>query len=112
MDATMTKDEKYQAQLALLRPAIARLRASVMAVVCGLLFGAGLLFATLWLVVQGGPNVGSHLGLLSNYYPGYSVTWLGGLVGFFYGALTGAVVGYATTFLYNTLAFRRKSPAP
>ena len=107
----MTKEELEQVQLALLRPAIARLRASVMAVVCGLMFGSTLLFATLWLVIQGGPNVGSHLGLLRNYYPGYSVTWAGGFVGFFYATLTGAVIGYVTTFIYNSVALRQKPPA-
>jgi hypothetical protein len=108
----MTKEEMQQAQLALLQPAIARLRASMMAVVCGLLFGGSLLFATLWLVIQGGQSVGSHLGLLRNYYPGYSVTWGGAVVGLLYGAFTGAIIGYTTTFLYNSLAFRRKPPKP
>ena len=107
----MTKEELEQVQLALLKPAIARLRASVMAVVCGFMFGGMLFFATLWLVVQGGPNVGSHLGLLRNYYPGYSVTWGGAFIGLVYGTLTGMVIGYLTTYLYNTLALRRKPPA-
>lgn len=107
----MTKEELEQVQLALLRPAIARLRASVMAVVCGLMLGGMLMFATLWLVVQGGPNMGSHLGLLRNYYPGYSVTWGGAFVGFFYGALTGATLGYVATFIYNSVALRQKPRA-
>jgi hypothetical protein len=56
------------------------------------------------LVIKGGPNVGQNLSLLRAYYPGYSVTWFGSLVGFCYGALTGAVVGWLVASLYNILA--------
>ena len=69
--ADKTQVEEWE----LVRPAIARLRASVMAVVFALVGGTGLFLATVWLVVRGGPNVGVHLGLLANYFPGYSVTW-------------------------------------
>jgi hypothetical protein len=68
--------------------------------------GFGLFLATLWLVVKGGPNVGQNLGLLRAYYPGYTVTWAGSLVGFFYGALTGGVLGWCVAWLYNVLASR------
>lgn len=106
----MNENEMRQLQLALLRPAIARLRASVMAVVFGLMLGGALWAATVWLVIRGGTSVGAHLTLLSNYYPGYSVTWTGAFIGFFYGVLTGGVLGYATTYLYNTFALKRKLP--
>ena len=66
--------------------------------------GFGLFAATLWLVIKGGPNVGQNLSLLKAYYPGYSVTWTGSLVGFAYGALTGAILGWCVAWLYNTLA--------
>lgn len=107
----MTKEELEKLELALLRPAVARLRASVMATVMGALMGIGLLSATIWLIVQGGPNVGAHLGLLSNYYPGYSVTWIGAFVGLFYGSLTGALIGYAATYVYNMVALRKPPPS-
>ena len=38
-----------------------------------------------WLVIRGGSSVGAHLGLLGQYFPGYSVTWSGCILGFFYG---------------------------
>jgi hypothetical protein len=88
----------------LLRAAVARLRARVMAVVFGLTGGTGLFVATAWLLVRGGPNVGQHLSLLRNYFPGYSVTWPGALVGFFYGALSGIAVGWAVAWIYNLIA--------
>jgi hypothetical protein len=48
--------------------------------------------------------VGRHLSLLRAYYPGYTVTWSGSVVGFAYGALTGAVLGWCVAWLYNVLA--------
>jgi len=85
----------------LIRSAVARLRAGILAIVCGLLAGAGLFLATVWLVLQGGETVGPHLGLLRYYLPGYSVTWSGALLGFFYGLLLGVVVGGLIGWIYN-----------
>ncbi len=91
--------------------AIARLRASVMAVVFALLGGTGLFVATLWLVIRGpapgATEVGLTLGLLNNYFPGYTVTWVGSLLGFFYGALVGMVVGWVFALIYNLVAGKR-----
>jgi hypothetical protein len=85
--------------------AIARLRASVMAVTFGIAGGFGLFVATAWLLVHGAitgaRNIGQTLNLLSNYFPGYSVTWVGAVVGLFYGALLGAVMGYVLAVVYN-----------
>ena len=80
---------------------VLRLRARVMALVCGLVGGVGLFAATAWLLVRGGPNVGLHLGLLENYFPGYEVTWAGAAIGFVYGALVGAAAGWSLASLYN-----------
>ena len=100
----MQPSAEEQAQLALLRSAIARLRTSVMAVVFGLSGGTLLALATAWLLIQGGDPMGPHLGLLSNYFPGYAVTWPGVAVGFFYGLVTGAVLGWVIAWLYNRIA--------
>ena len=94
-------------QLVLVTRTIARLRAGIVAVVAAMVTGFGLFAATLWLVIKGGPNVGQNLGLLRAYYPGYSVTWAGSIVGLFYGALTGAVLGWCVASLYNALSNRR-----
>ena len=96
-----------EAEWALIEASIARLRGSVMAVVFGLASGAGLLVATLWLVIRGGPVVGPTLGLLRNYFPGYSVTWGGAFVGFTYAAAVGAVFGWTLAFIYNRIVNRR-----
>lgn len=91
-------------ELLLVARTVARLRAAIVAIVTAMVMGSGLLAATLWLVIKGGPNVGQNLGLLRAYYPGYSVTWGGALLGFVYGALTGAVLGWCVAWLYNLLA--------
>ena len=68
--------------------------------VCGVLLGA----ATLVLVIRGGRNVGAHLGLLSVYLPGYSVTVLGSIVGFIYAFIIGGALGWLAGRLYNIFA--------
>ena len=92
----------------LLHREIARMRASVMALVFGLTGGTGIFLATVWLLLRGGEVVGPHLGLLANYFPGYSVTWPGAVLGFAYGALSGAVFGGAGAWIYNLVAGRRR----
>ena len=91
----------------LIQTAVARLRASVMAMVSGLVGGTGLFVATAWLLIRGGDPVGPHLALLSNYFPGYTVTWAGSLIGFAYGAAVGAFIGWSVAWLYNWIAARR-----
>lgn len=90
--------------------AIARLRASVMSVVFGMVGGFGLCFATVWLVARGAPEgqeIGPTLSLLGQYFPGYYVSWGGSVLGLIYGGLTGAVIGYVFAFVYNLIAGRR-----
>jgi hypothetical protein len=82
---------------------VARIQAAVLALVFGLMGGAGLFLMTVWLLLKGGAEVGPHLRLLSNYFPGYSVTWMGSLVGFFWGALVGALVGWTIGTVYNRI---------
>ena len=91
-------------QLVLVTRTIARMRAGIVAIVSGMVTGFGLFAATVWLLIKGGPNVGQNLNLLGAYYPGYSVTWPGSLIGLAYGALTGAVVGWCVASIYNLVA--------
>ncbi|HEX6201939.1 MAG TPA: hypothetical protein VF100_02980 [Thermoanaerobaculia bacterium] len=87
----------------LLRHAVARLRAGVLAVVFALVGGTGLFLATAWLLLRGGEPVGPHLALLGHYFPGYRVTWPGAFLGFAYAAAAGAVVGAAVGWIYNRM---------
>lgn len=103
------KNQEYdrEAEWVLINRAVARLRASVMALVVGLTAGTGLFIATAWLVIRGGAQVGSTLGLLRHYLPGYSVTWPGAFVGFFYLLVIGGVAGWVVAFIYNRIVSMR-----
>lgn len=90
---------------AMIHDSIARMRAGVMAIVFGMACAGGFFIATAWLLIRGGPTVGPTLGLLGNYFPGYSVTWTGSVVGLAYGAIVGSAVGYALARVYNRLAW-------
>ncbi len=103
----MSPERRVETEEELLRTAVARLRASVMAVSFGLAGGTGLFVATVWLLIRGGENVGQHLSLLGNYFPGYSVTWAGAAVGFAYGALSGMIIGWSIAGIYNLIASSR-----
>jgi hypothetical protein len=74
----------------------------------GLMLGVGLLLATDFLVFKGGENPGSHLGLLSIYLPGYSVTFVGSLVGFVYAFVIGYGIGRSIVAIYNRLTSRMR----
>ncbi len=95
----------------ILRRAVARLRALVMAVSFGATGGVSLFVATVWLLIRGGANVGQHLGLLRYYLPGYSVTWPGAFIGLAYGSVLGAVIGATIAWIYNTVASARNGGA-
>lgn len=93
--------------------AVARLRASVMALVCAALTGTLLFIATIWLVIRGPApgerEIGPHLGLLNNFFPGYEVSVIGAVVGFLYGALLGAILGWVFSIVYNRIAARNSN---
>jgi hypothetical protein len=108
-EAVKTDEHDRETEWALINDAVARLRASVMAVVFGLTSGTGLFVATVWLVIRGGAQVGPTLGLLRNYLPGYSVTWPGAFIGFVYAAVLGSAVGWVVAFIYNRIVARRRT---
>lgn len=101
----MTRDTTSDSlERALVTAAIARLRARVMAVIFGTISATGLFLATVWLVIRGGEQVGPHLGLLGNYFPGYTVTVPGAFIGALYAAALGGAVGWTIAYLYNTVS--------
>lgn len=79
------------------------LNARAWGIAVGLLLGGGLFVATNVLVLRGGEHVGQHLGLLSVFLPGYSVTFVGSLVGFVYMFVIGYGVGRILGGVYNWL---------
>ena len=86
-----------------LNAAILRLNGRAWGIAAGLLLGGGLFIATNILVLKGGPNVGKHLRLLGVFFPGYSVTFVGSIIGFIYAFVLGYAVGRLIGGVYNKL---------
>ena len=86
------------------------LNAKVLGLALGLLFGLGLFIATNWLVIKGSQPVGPHLQLLSQYFIGYRVSFLGSLIGFAYGFGLGTLSGALIGWIYNKIVAFRNGP--
>ena len=71
----------------------------------GAVSGLTLFLATLVLVLRGGDVVGPTLALLGQYFPGYTVTLSGSLVGLAYGFAAAYVAGWLFAFLRNAVVF-------
>lgn len=111
---SMAVEEKKIEEVVLTR--LLYLNARVQGVVFGIVVGLGIFLATNWLVLKGGhigpegePVVGPHLGLLSQFFYGYRVTFVGSLIGFAYGFVGGFMVGYLVAKIYNWLAGQRET---
>ena len=92
-----------------------RLDAMVQGLVSGIVAGFIVFLATNWLVFQGGqpgPDgeivVGPHLSLLSQFFIGYTVSFVGSLIGFVYAALCGFIIGYCVAWMYNRFVSLRE----
>ena len=97
MAGTMTEEETE------LRQVMLRLNARAWGIAFGLLLGGGLFIATNVLVMQGGPDIGRHLNLLRVFFPGYSVSFLGSIIGFIYAFVVGYALGRLIGTVYNRL---------
>jgi len=96
-DRLITEDEK-------LFTGVLLLNAKVVGLVLGILFALGIFVATNWLVIKGGERVGPHLQLLSQYFIGYKVTFIGSLIGAAYGFALGTLCGALIGWIYNKIA--------
>jgi len=87
--------------LVILRSAFARVHRTAMGTAMGAVAGGYLMLATLWLVIQGGPNPGATLELLGQYFIGFTVTVPGAFVGLLYGFLWGFILGWLIGYARN-----------
>ncbi|RJP77131.1 MAG: hypothetical protein C4522_16120 [Desulfobacteraceae bacterium] len=79
------------------------LNAKAIGLSLGLLFGLAIFIATNWLVLKGGDVVGPHLQLLSRFFVGYRVSFLGSFIGFAYGFAVGTLSGSFIGWIYNRI---------
>ena len=100
---------KLQNDENLLRGVI-RLNAKVYGLVLGIVLGLIIFIGTNWLLIKGGPTtpdgrhiVGPHLQLLSQFFIGYRVSFLGSIIGFFYGFAIGTLSGATIGWIYNKI---------
>ena len=112
----MAQEEKLED---VVRTRLLRLNATVQALVVGIVAGLVIFLATNWLVLQGGhigPEgervVGPHLSLLSQFFIGYRVSFLGSLIGFAYGFVSGFLVSYFVARVYNLVVDLREKKSP
>ena len=82
---------------------ILRLKAKVLGLVLGILFGLAIFVITNWLVIKGGDEVGAHLQFLSQFFIGYRVSFIGSLIGFMYGFAIGTLSGALLGWIYNKI---------
>jgi hypothetical protein len=103
MSTTTVEASQYQQMEQEIGRAVARLKAGILSLVFGLIAGSGLFAMTAILLLDGGPKAGLHLKLLGNYFIGYTVTWPGAFIGFGWGFVAGAAVGWTIGTLYNRI---------
>ena len=84
------------------------LNAKVVGLAFGLIGGLVIFLATNWLIIKGGDRVGPHLILLSQYFIGYKVTFLGSIIGAAYGFTLGTICGGLMGWIYNKIAAFRQ----
>jgi hypothetical protein len=73
---------------------------------CGILWGLAVLLSTYWIIISCSP--GNTLALLNKFYFGYSVSWLGGIIGLIWGFVDGFIGGALFAWLYNKLAANKE----
>lgn len=86
----------------ILSQAFAKLDAVALGTGVGALWGGGICATTALLLIRGGHPVGPNLSLLAQFFPAYSVTWMGSLIGLLYGFVTGFFFGYSFACARNT----------
>jgi protoporphyrinogen oxidase len=71
----------------------------------GIITGMAVFLATLTLVLKDGEVVGPNLQLLSQYFPSYTVTLSGSVLGLLNGFVSGFIGGWGYAFLRNSATF-------
>lgn len=85
-----------------------RLSGQSLGLALGCLMAAQLYLATTWLIIRGTADQSVHAALLTHYFPGYSVSYLGGL----YGSVSIFAFTYLASLvlaaIYNFLVYIKK----
>ncbi len=79
-----------------------RLNTKAFALTCGIVWGAAILLATVWLLVLG--YEGQLIRTIDHFYFGYSFSYVGALIGGVWGFVDGLICGAIFAWLYNRLS--------
>ena len=79
-----------------------RLNPKAFALTCGIVWGAAIFLATVWLMLFG--FQGQLISMLDHFYFGYSFSFVGAIIGGVWGFVDGLVCGFVFAWLYNKLA--------
>lgn len=79
----------------------AKLDPLALGVAVGIVSGCAVFFATVILLIKGGPVIGPRLSLLEHFLFGFNMSWGGALIGCLEGGLAGFLVGYAAASIRN-----------
>lgn len=85
----------------IIRKAVIKLNGHILGFVLGVIGALAIFAATNFLLLKGGEVVGPHLGLLDQFFIGYSVTFVGSLIGAAYGFVVGYLCGLFIAWIYN-----------
>ncbi len=78
-----------------------KLNPRALALTAAILWGLCVLLATWWVLIFG--TGGQTLKLLGNFYLGYSVSFVGSLIGLVWAFVDGLICGFIFAWLYNLL---------
>ena len=106
-DPAVTRTAGAWREEELIRRAVVRLNGNVLGFVMGTVLALAVFVATNWLVLKGGEVVGPHMQLLDQFYWGYSVTFVGSIIGAAYSFVSGYVAGLLIGWIYNAVVFLR-----
>ncbi|MCI0466404.1 MAG: hypothetical protein L0Y57_05280 [Beijerinckiaceae bacterium] len=70
----------------------------------GVVAACAMFLATSILLIKGAPpgtEIGPNLAALRLFWPGFSVTWTGGVIGAFYAGAIGAALGFTVALFWN-----------
>lgn len=88
---------------------VVKLNGHILGFVMGVIGALVIFLATNWLVLKGGEVVGPHMGLIDQFLIGYSVSFVGSLIGAAYLFVIGYLSGLFVALVYNwVISFRSR----
>lgn len=79
-----------------------KLNIKALGIASGAILGISIFILTIWFILMG--YNGDLLSKVGSVYLGYSVSWLGAVIGLIYGFVDGFIFGALFAFIYNKVA--------